>query len=209
LIASGAEYVVQKDPEATKNHQGMNRAVNNAQVRMYAKQGNPMCPVASFKKYMAKRNPECNAFFQRSRDYFRDEDETWYQNKPLGKNTLGQMVSRLSRMANLSQIYTNHCIRAIAITTLSDAGFETRHIMTVSGNRNEASVRSYVSDSTAVQKHQMSEELSDLTTKMTGNAEPQTRSGLNDGFDDALCLSLSQTEKVIQSIVEFESELDK
>jgi len=57
LIASGAEYVVQKDAEAKKNHQGMNRAVNNAQVRMYAKQGNPMCPVASFKNCMAKRNP--------------------------------------------------------------------------------------------------------------------------------------------------------
>jgi len=58
----------------------MNSAVNNAQVRMYAKEGNPMCPVASFKAYMAKRNPKCNAFFQRSRDSFRDEDETWCQN---------------------------------------------------------------------------------------------------------------------------------
>jgi len=118
------------------------------------------------------------------------------------------MISRLSRIANLSQIYTNHCIRATAITTLSDAGFETRHIMTVSGHRDEASDRSYVSDTTAVQKRQMSEALSDLTTKMTGNAEPQTSSGFSDGFDYALCLSLSQTEKVIQSIVEFKSEFD-
>jgi len=81
--------------------------------------------------------------------------------------------------------------------------------MTVTGHRNEASVRSYVFDTTAVQKRQMSEALSDQTTKMTGNAESQTSSGLNDGFDDALCLSLSQTERVIQTILEFESELDK
>jgi len=77
------------------------------------------------------------------------------------------MMCRLSRMANLSQIYTNHCIRAIAITTLSDVGFETRPIMTVSGHRNESSVRCYVSDTTAVQKRQMSEALSDLTTLRT------------------------------------------
>jgi len=46
--------------------------------------------------------------------------------------------------------------------------------MTVSSHRNEASARSYVSDTTAVQKRQMSEALSDLTTEMTENAEPQT-----------------------------------
>jgi len=81
-----------------------------------------------------------------------------------------------------------------AITALSIAGFQTRHIMTVSGHRNEASARSYVSDTTAVQKRQMLEALNDMATKMTENAEPQTSSGLNDGFDDALCLSLSQME---------------
>jgi len=41
------------------------------------------------------------------------------------------------------------------------------------------------------------------------NPRPIDVNGLNDGFDDALCLSLSWTEKVIQSIVEFESDMDK
>jgi len=43
----------------------------------------------------------------------------------------------------LSTIYTNHCLRATCITALDQAGFEARHIMTVSGQKSEASIRSY------------------------------------------------------------------
>jgi hypothetical protein len=49
------------------------------------------------------------------------------------KNKLGNMMSDLSVAAALSKTYTHHCIRATAITTLDQAGYETRHIMTVSG----------------------------------------------------------------------------
>jgi len=52
-----------------------------------------------------------------------------------------------------------------AITAFGDAGFETRHTMTASGRPNEASVRSYVSDTTAVQKRQMSEALNGIGNK--------------------------------------------
>ena len=49
----------------------------------------------------------------------------------------------LSVEANLSGIYTNHCLRATCITALDQAGFEARHIMTLSGQKTEASIRSY------------------------------------------------------------------
>jgi hypothetical protein len=43
----------------------------------------------------------------------------------------------------LSTEYTNHCIRATTITLLNDSGFESRHIVTVSGHKNQASLTSY------------------------------------------------------------------
>ena len=45
----------------------------------------------------------------------------------------------LSKAANLSKIYTNHSVRATAITLWSDAGLSNRHIMSLSGHRNENS----------------------------------------------------------------------
>ena len=52
-------------------------------------------------------------------------------------------LKELSVAAGLCQVYTNHCVRATAITLWSDAGLSNRHIMTISGHRNENSLKSY------------------------------------------------------------------
>jgi hypothetical protein len=62
------------------------------------------------------------------------------------------MMSDLSVAAALSKTYTNHCTRATAITTLDQAGYEARHIMRVSGHRNEALIKSYSRDTSTNQK---------------------------------------------------------
>lgn len=114
---------MQKEPKTMKNHQGVERDIVDKRVWMYAKPGNQMCPVESFKIYISKRNPLCPAFFQRPSDSFSDEDDIWYQIRPLGKNTLGKMMSILSKAANSSYNHTNYCVRATAITALSDDSF--------------------------------------------------------------------------------------
>ena len=40
-----------------------------------------ICPVQSFLKYIRKRNPNCDAFWQRPRDSF-DDDAIWFEIKP-------------------------------------------------------------------------------------------------------------------------------
>ena len=49
----------------------------------------------------------------------------------------------ISKAAGLSRIYTNHSIRATAITRWSNAGVPNRHIMSISGHRNEQSLAHY------------------------------------------------------------------
>uniref|UniRef100_A0A3B4DCG0 DUF3504 domain-containing protein n=1 Tax=Pygocentrus nattereri TaxID=42514 RepID=A0A3B4DCG0_PYGNA len=91
--------------------------------RMY-ETGTALCPYASFVKYLAKRNPACRAFFQRPREHCGEADATWYENKAVGKNLLGTRMQMLSRAAQLSKTYTNHCIGAVSIATLNSvAGF--------------------------------------------------------------------------------------
>ena len=61
----------------------------------------------------------------------------------VGENTLGKKMIVISQQAELSTMYTNHLIRATTITILDRSGFEARRIMSVSGHRNESSIKSH------------------------------------------------------------------
>ena len=67
----------------------------------------------------------------------------WYENRPLCVNKLAVMMREISKEAQLSSLYTNHCVRATAIALWSDEGLENCHIMAISGLRNEQSLKSY------------------------------------------------------------------
>ena len=144
----------QKLDEADKNHKE-NATPDDTigEGRMYST-GSSTCPVASFRKYIAKLHPEKNDLWQRPLDNFRSSG-TWYCKSPIGKN-------RISKQAGLSITYTNHSIRATCITgtLLDEAGMEARRIMHVSGHRSETSIRSYASRLNDTKKRQISETLS-------------------------------------------------
>ena len=84
--------------------------------------GKSTCPVESFLKYLSKLNKGIPELWQRPLDSFYPDNESWYYKAPLGKNTLGTMMSKISRQGQLSQRYTNHSIRSTAITVLDEAG---------------------------------------------------------------------------------------
>lgn len=158
----GNKYIIQIGSEVTKNHQSDDDGVSGG--IMYANNNEPQhCPVRSFELYAAKSNGLCDALFQRPRDNYSVNDDIWYENKPIGKNTLSGMMVTISKCADLSERYTNHCIRATSITILSEAGFNNRHIMSVSRHRNEGSISSYVRDTSIQQKWQMAETLASAT----------------------------------------------
>lgn len=68
--------------ELTKNHQEIRNEQYEAEGgRMYETK-TQMCPVQSFLKYIRKKNPNCDAFWQRPRDSF-DDDAIWFEKKNL------------------------------------------------------------------------------------------------------------------------------
>lgn len=132
--AKRREYVFQREGESDKNHQeDSSRDDTIGEGRMYSQL--QRCPVQSFNKYISKLNPKCNDLWQQPKESYNEDDAVWYNNVPLGKNTLGKMMAKISKLANLSQIYTNHCVRATSITTLDEAGLEARHIMRITGHK--------------------------------------------------------------------------
>ena len=93
--------------------------------------------------FLWKLNPECEALFQFPRRNWKPSDNVWYENRPLGINKLSAMMKDISSAAGLSRIYTNHPVRATAITLWANAGLTNREIMAISGHRSESSLQSY------------------------------------------------------------------
>ena len=121
--------------------------------------GGPLCPVLSFEKYVSHLNPNNEFFFQRPKRIVNKSDGVWYDNMVVGQRTLGEKMKKLFTDAKLSFNYTNHSIRATAITVLVESGYEARHIMAVSGHKSENSIRSYAARTSLSKKRKMSEAL--------------------------------------------------
>ena len=126
---------------------------------MYAT-GMPDCPVKSLKLYLSKLNKSKPCFFQRPKAVFGASSDCWYEAAPVGKNTLGTMMQKISKQAGLSKTYTNHSIRATVITSLDQAGFEGRHIQQISGHKSSSSLLHYAQIVSDEQLHSMSRTIS-------------------------------------------------
>lgn len=124
--------------------------------------GHPLfCPVRSFRKYLSKLHPSRDDLWQRPLDSFDDSNDIWYMNSPVGKNVLADMMRTISRQSGLSREYTNHSIRATSITVLDTKKFSDRDIMSVSGHKSEASIKSYTGKVTTNRRYEISSALGD------------------------------------------------
>ena len=149
--SNGCEFVAQAVDELTKKTREDNPASRKDAGRIYAT-GKEDCPVKSFKKYLERLNPKCESLFQTAKSCASDSGP-WYKNMPCGVNTLGSMMSTLSKKAKLSKTYTNHCLLATCISILDSKGFASREICQVSGHANEGSITSYVGRVSDNKKH--------------------------------------------------------
>ena len=151
----------------TKNHSMDDEESQGG--RMYSIQGNPRCPVVTQKKYLEKLNPRCQWMWQRPKKNVEEEDDVWYDNSPVGRDSLSNMMKKISIAAGCSKIYTNHCLRATTCTLLDHAGCKSRDIMSVSGHKSETSIKHYVRTS-----EETKEEMSDIISATLNQPGPST-----------------------------------
>jgi len=138
-------FVRKKTDELTKNHRGAQQEDEPDAEHGYMiedKARPEFCPVSSFRQYVSRLNPENPFMWQKPYDKWRGKD-VWYTKQKLGVNSLRNFMKELSSEVGLSQIYTNHDIRATGISILSRAGFKDKDIMSCSGHRSTTSLNIY------------------------------------------------------------------
>lgn len=202
---AGVKYVYKAKDELTKNHRENDEAQETQ--AMFAI-GGPFCPVLAFEKYVSHLNPKNEYLFQRPSRSFNPSNDKWYDNMVVGQRTLGDKMKTLSKAAKLSYSYTNHSIRATAITILDECGFEARHIMAVSGHRSENSIRSYATRTSLSTKRKMSETLSTSisntsergTSPATSNTSTIVRNAVQPCITGSPILSASQENYILNDL---------
>ena len=122
-------------------------------------------PVACFELYRSKLNPNLDALWQKPKAKITGREDFWFENVPVGCDALNDFMKKLSKKAELSKVYTNHCIRATTVTKLNEQGFEARDIMATTGHKCESSIRSYATKCPTTKRRQMSDALSSTLHK--------------------------------------------
>ena len=98
------EYLLYKE-NVSKCHQGgiSSRQITPKAVRAYANtKQQARCPVKLFRKFLSVRPEFPAALFLRPKKKY--SDDLWYENTPIGKNTLNNVVRDLCRKAGFSGI---------------------------------------------------------------------------------------------------------
>ena len=97
---SGHKYFILNE-RATKNHPGgtNDNEQDETQSVMMACPGNPRYPVTCLEKYLAKREPRCDALWQKPKNHnassFSSTDDIWFCNIHRWENTSLKICSRI------------------------------------------------------------------------------------------------------------------
>ena len=162
----GKEYHDKTYQELDKNHPENNNDDANDGL-ICAVPGDPNCPALNIKKYLSKLHPSCSALFQCPKKNF-TANGRWYNNTPVRKNMLDTHMQKMSKVGNLLDTYTNHCIQRTVVATLDVDGYMAKDIMSVTGYKNQNSLAPYMGKPTLAKKLKMSNAL-----HRYGNNSPQ------------------------------------
>jgi hypothetical protein len=143
---NGFRRVYLKD-SLTKNHRGQDFCQSTNALIMETK--NVDCPVKIITTYLSHLHPKNEFLWQRPLSQYRDDEPIWFCNQKIGVNTVGQMMPNISSLLGLSKRYTNHSIRATAITILGQS-YQDTEIQAVSGHKSLNCLGIYKRTSTTV-----------------------------------------------------------
>ena len=189
---TGRKYVTMAHDEATKNHPGGVSDIPSTgkYARMYETE-DQNDGYKALELYLSKLNLKCDSFFQYPRKNWSVGDNVWYEACPVGVNSLDSMMKNISEAASLSKTYTNHSIRATAITLWSNTEIPNRHIMVISRHRSEQSLAHYNTRPSSSQLCSCSEVLS--RSLVPGSSESSTTAVCRDIQNNSVVVAQEKT----------------
>lgn len=151
---TGEEYLVWDTERSTKTRtgerpMGHQRSFN---PKAFASKSTDRCPVKIYKEFISHRpstmcNPESPFFLAVSQNADYENVKIWYQPRPLGKNKVGEFMSKAN-----GQKVANHSARKTCITNLLNNNVNPIHVAQLSGHKKVNSLQSYNVASISQQK---------------------------------------------------------
>ena len=150
--------------------------------------GSERCPVKIYNIFLSHRPQESLGtdapFFLAMIPQEKIVSNTWYYNRPLGKNKLGEFLSNtasiLGQESNSSRSkISNHSARKTSITTLLNNNVHPLHVMQLSGHKNIESLNHY-NVASKQQQRNMSNILNHAPSSSISSASNDNGSGFRD-----------------------------
>ena len=145
--SSGRRYLTINHEMLSKNAKASLRAAEYEdikQYRMYENKDNAQeCPLICWDTYINMIS-ESPFLFPKPSNMQPHRMTNWFcPRQVVGKNSIDNLMSDLSKTIVLSKRYTNHCIRVTMITSLKEHGYSNVQISSISGHKNPHSVDKY------------------------------------------------------------------
>ena len=159
---SGNEYLIWLTERSTKTRTGERplghkRAFN---PKAFAT-GTERCPVNFFKQFASHRpikmcEDDAPLFLQIRHNIDYNSETIWFYDKPLGKNSIGQFMSKARTILNSENgskgKISNHSARKTTITNLLNENINPLHVQQISGHKKLESLNQYNTASLSIKK---------------------------------------------------------
>lgn len=206
-VVDGKKILVQNVDELSKNHR--EKDTERANGAVVEEQNHEKCPVVLFSKYMSKLQSSNPYLWQLPRKNY-TSNEHWYERKA-GIKTIQNFMKQISKICELSKVYTNHCVRSTTCTILGKS-YSDISIQAISGHKSLSGLSHYkrVDDS---EKLAMSQTLSTYLGSSISSAhegsEEHNNCCLSYGFNSKATLSPDNDSLArISNVVDVDAPMD-
>lgn len=187
IMLEGLNIIQKNDQPALENTQKCCK-----EGRIYATDNSDLCPVTALRLFLEKLPKECQYVFYKKNPNWK-HSEYWYNSKmPMGVNTIGSLMKKISDEASLSKTYTGHCIRSTVVTNLFNKGVPLQEICCVTGHKESKSVKRYLRQ---VSDDKKSEYATALATSFGAGARGTSSTGAPLTGADLPCSSYQDAER--------------
>lgn len=152
---NGKDCLVYQEFASKTNGGGLGKSVDDKKVYAFCSGYRKRCFVELFKKfqfYSPQPSRYHPYFYLKSDPNFKPGNDFWYVKQPIGKNLLGNMVSKMMDMAGIQGYFTNHSLRGTTATRLYQQNVDEQLIKEITGHRSDA-VRRYKKTSMAMKEN--------------------------------------------------------